>query len=79
MSTVVERSGDYGYGTVRTRVSWGAIFAGAAVAIAIYVRLMSLGVAIGMGVSSDVNSNTLGTSAGVCGFTSLLIALFAGG
>lgn len=57
----------------------GANLAGAAVAIAIYVRLMSLGVAIGMSVSDDVNSNTLGTSAGVCGFTSLLIALFAGG
>ncbi len=35
MSTVVERSGDYGYGSVRTRISWAAILAGAAVAMAI--------------------------------------------
>lgn len=81
MSTVVERSSDYGYGygSVRTRISWGAILAGAAVAMAIYVLLMSLGVAVGMSVSDDVNSRTLGTSAGVWGFISLLIALFAGG
>ena len=79
MTTVVERSSDYGYGSVRTRISWGAILAGAAVAMAIYVLLMSLGVAVGMSVSDDVNSRTLGTSAGVWGFISLLIALFAGG
>jgi apolipoprotein N-acyltransferase len=40
---------------------------------------MSLGVAVGMSVSDDVNSRTLGTSAGVWGFISLLVALFAGG
>ena len=79
MSTTVERSVDYGYSSVRTRISWGAILAGVAVAMAIYALLMSLGVAIGMSVSDDVNSRTLGTSAGVWGFISLLVALFAGG
>lgn len=80
---VVERYGDadvdYGYGSVRTRISWGAILAGAAVAMAIYALLMSLGVAVGMSVSDDVTSRTLGTSAGVWGFISLLLSLFAGG
>ncbi len=78
-STVVDRSGDYVYGSVRTRISWGAILAGAAVAMAIYVLLMSLGVAVGMSVSDDMSSRSFGTSAGVWGFISLLIALFAGG
>ncbi len=40
---------------------------------------MSLGIAIGMSVSDDVTSRSLGTGAGVWGFLSLLIALFAGG
>jgi ABC-type transport system involved in multi-copper enzyme maturation permease subunit len=79
MSAVVERSVDYSYGAVRSRISWGAILAGAAVAMAIYALLMALGVAVGMSVSEDVNARTLGTGAGVWGFISLLIALFAGG
>ena len=82
MSVGVERNVEnveYGYGSVRTRISWGAILAGVAVAMAIYALLMSLGVAVGMSVSDDVNSSTLGTSAGVWGFISLLIALFSGG
>ena len=69
----------YGYGAVRSRISWGAILAGAAVAMAIYALLMALGVAVGMSVSDDVNARSLGTGAGVWGFISLLIALFAGG
>ena len=79
MAAVVERDGNYGYDSVRSRISWGAIVAGAAVAVAIYAPLMALGVAVGMSVSDDVNTRTLGTSAGVWGFISLLIALFAGG
>ena len=79
MATVVERNADYAYGAVRSRISWGAILAGAAVAMAIYAVLMALGVAVGMSVSDDMNSRTLGTSAGVWGFISLLIALFVGG
>ena len=79
MSTAVERNIDYGHGSVRSRISWGAILAGAAVAIAIYSLLMALGVAVGMSLSKDVNMRALGTGAGVWGFISLLIALFAGG
>jgi hypothetical protein len=47
--------------------------------MAIYALLMSLGVAVGMSVSDEVDTSTLGASAGVWGFISLLIALFAGG
>jgi hypothetical protein len=47
--------------------------------MAIYALLMALGVAVGMSVSDDVNARSLGTGAGVWGFISLLIALFAGG
>ena len=79
MAAVVERNVDYDYGSVRSRISWGAILAGAAVAMAIYALLMALGVAVGMSVSDDVNTRTLGSSAGVWGFISLLIALFVGG
>lgn len=79
MSTVLERHVEHGHESVRSRISWGAILAGAAVAIAIYALLMALGVAVGMSVSDDVNQRTLGSGAGVWGFISLLIALFAGG
>lgn len=79
MSAIGERDVDYGYGSVRTRISWGAILAGVAVAMAIYALLISLGVAVGMSVSGDVNSRHLGTGAGLWGFITLLISLFAGG
>ncbi|MHB0957766.1 MAG: hypothetical protein ACYC0X_18635 [Pirellulaceae bacterium] len=79
MSNSVERNVDYGYASVRSRISWGAILAGAAVAIAFYALLMALGVAVGMSVSDDVNMRSLGTGAGVWGFISLLVALFTGG
>lgn len=79
MSSALERNIDYGHGSVRSRISWGAILAGAAVAMAVYALLMALGVAVGMSLSDDANLRTLGTGAGVWGFISLLIALFAGG
>lgn len=79
MSAIVEQEVYYGAGSVRTRISWGAILAGVAVAMAINALLMSLGVAVGMSVSDEVNSRALSTGAGVWGFISLLISLFVGG
>lgn len=81
MATVVDRTSDrdYRYTSVGSRISWGAILAGAAVAMAIYALLMALGVAVGLSVSDDTSRNTLGTGAGIWGFISLLVALFAGG
>jgi ABC-type transport system involved in multi-copper enzyme maturation permease subunit len=79
MATSSEYHVEYDRNPIRSRISWGAILAGAAVAMAIYTLLMALGVAVGMSVSDDVNVRTLGTGAGVWGFISLLVALFAGG
>ncbi len=79
MSTVVDRGLDYSTGSVRTRISWGAIAAGAAVAMAIYTLLMSLGLAVGMSVGDDATARSLGMGAGIWGFIALSIALFAGG
>lgn len=79
MSAISERSFASGLESVRTRISWGAIAAGTAVAMAVFTLLMSLGIAVGMSVSDDVNSRALGTGAGAWGFISLLVSLFAGG
>lgn len=85
MSSVAERTVSLGAGaeyvdrSVRTRISWGAIAAGVAVALAIYTLLMSLGIAIGMSVPEDVDARSFGSGAGIWGFIALLIALFAGG
>lgn len=79
MSNLAERNVDHGYASVRSRISWGAILAGVAVALAVYTLLIALGVAVGMSVSDDVNLRSLGTGAGVWGFISLLVSLFTGG
>jgi ABC-type transport system involved in multi-copper enzyme maturation permease subunit len=64
---------------VRSRVSWGAILAGAAVALAIYSLLAMLGVAVGFSVSDNLEGADVDTGVGVWTFISLLIALFIGG
>lgn len=82
MNSVTEHNVEYGgtsSSSVRSRISWGAILAGTAVAMAIYTLLIALGVAVGMSVGDDVNIGTLGRSAGVWGFISVLVAMFAGG
>ena len=64
---------------VRSRISWGAIVAGAAVALAIFTLLTLLGAAVGLSVSDDVERDTLGTGAGIWTFLSLVFSLFVGG
>lgn len=76
---IIGAESSYTSGSVRTRISWGAIAAGAAVAMAIYTLLMSLGLAVGLSVTDSDYSRSFGTGAGVWGFISLLISLFAGG
>ncbi len=73
MATIVEDDLSYTADSVRSRISWAAILAGAAVAMAIYALLMSLGVAVGMSVDDDANSRNFGTSAGVWSFTGALV------
>jgi hypothetical protein len=65
---------------VHSRVSWGAVMAGAVVALAVYLVMTLLGAAIGLSVT-DVNFNTdgLGTGAGIWAVLTTIVALFAGG
>jgi hypothetical protein len=64
---------------VRSRVSWGAIFAGAVVALALYVLLSLLGAALGLSVSDQLRSDQLGSGAAIWAILTTLLALFIGG
>ena len=65
---------------VQSRVSWGAVMAGAVVALAVYLVMTLLGAAIGLSVT-DVNARNpnLGTGAGIWAVATTIVALFAGG
>jgi len=64
---------------VRSRISWGAIFAGATVALALYVLLTLLGGAIGLSVSGRVRPETVGVGAAVWAILTTVLSLFVGG
>jgi hypothetical protein len=64
---------------VRSRVSWGAIFAGAVVALAAYFLLSVLGTAIGLSVGNRVSGETIGTGAAIWAIAAVLLSLFLGG
>ncbi len=64
---------------VRSRVSLGAIVSGAVVALAVYLLLSLLGVALGLSISSHSTDEQLGFGAAAWALVSLLIALFSGG
>jgi hypothetical protein len=64
---------------VRSRVSWGAIAAGAMVALTIYVVLTMLGVALGIEVAVRRAGADLGTGAAIYSILALLLAMFFGG
>lgn len=64
---------------VRSRVSWGAIFAGAVVALALYFLLTLIGSAIGLSVSGHLRASSVGVGAAVWAVLSTVAALFAGG
>jgi len=64
---------------VRSRVSWGAIAAGAMVAVAVYFLLTLLGIAVGLEVSASRNDVNLGTGAALWSILTLLLAMFIGG
>lgn len=66
------------------RVSWGAIFAGASIAIAVLVLLGLLGIAVGATIlepdsSDSPSARAFGTGAGIWWTVSGILALFAGG
>lgn len=64
---------------VRSRVSWGAIFAGAVLALAAYLVLTLLGGAIGLTVSDNVRAENLQTGGAIWAILATAIALFLGG
>src|SRR3984885_6658784 len=64
---------------VRSRVSWGAIAAGAMVALTIYVVLTMLGVALGIEMALRGSGHDVGAGAAIYSILVLLLAMFFGG
>jgi hypothetical protein len=69
---------------VTRRVSWGAIFAGVVMVLAIQLLLSMLGLGIGLSTISPAsgdtpNGSSLGIGAGIWWAVTYLVALFAGG
>jgi hypothetical protein len=67
------------WSSVKSRVSWGALIAGAMVGIAIYALLAMLGIAVGLTVAEDASRDALSTGAAIWSFVSLLLAMFFAG
>src|SRR4051812_16859799 len=65
---------------VKSRVSWGAISAGAMVALAIYFFLTLLGLAVGIEVAARRSVDQgLGIGAAIYSILTLLLSMFLGG
>jgi hypothetical protein len=64
---------------VQSRVSWGALLAGAAVGVATYTVLALLGVAVGLTVVNGAAPENVGIGTGIWAFVSLVIAMFFAG
>ncbi len=65
--------------SVGSRVSWGAILAGAAIALAVYAVLMGGGAALGVTFSDRLGLRVLTIGGVLWGLFSALLALFLGG
>ena len=66
--------------SVKSRVSWGAIAAGAMVALAVYFFLTLLGLAIGLEVASRRPADReLGIGTAIYAVFTLLLSMFLGG
>jgi len=67
--------------SVGSRVSWGAVFAGAVVALTLCIFLSMLGAALGLTIwdRTDTSTEHLATGAGIWAIVSLLVSLFVGG
>ena len=64
---------------VGSRVGWGAIIAGAVMALATSLVLTVLGTAVGLTASDSVDGSTLGIGAGIWAVVTTIVALFIGG
>jgi hypothetical protein len=65
--------------SVGTRVSWGAIAAGALLAAGIGVLCATLGAAVGLSVEDRLSGDSMRTGVMAWGYISTFIALFVGG
>ncbi len=65
--------------SVGSRISWGAIFAGALLALGIYSLLTVLGGAVGLSISDRVQPTTLKNTAIVWALLTLVVSIFVGG
>jgi hypothetical protein len=66
--------------SVKSRVSWGAIAAGAMVALTIYLILSMLGVALGIEIAMRHNNgNEVAAGTAIYAIITLLLAMFFGG
>jgi len=66
------------------RISWGAVFAGVAIMLAIQIALALLGAGIGLGTMDPIaretpDAGTMGTGAAIFWALSMLISVFFGG
>lgn len=64
---------------VGSRVNWGSVFAGVAIALSLYFLLTLIGGAVGMSVSDRVQPTSVGVGAAVWAVLSTAAALFVGG
>jgi len=64
---------------VRSRIAWGAIFAGSALSISLYFLLTILGGAIGFSISDKANAKDLGVAAAIYAIVITALCLFIGG
>jgi hypothetical protein len=64
---------------VRSRVSWGAIAAGAMISLTIYVVLTMVGVALGIELALRGSGAQVGAGAAIYSIVVLLLAMFFGG
>ena len=70
--------------TATRRISWGAVFAGVAIILAVQITLALLGAAIGLGTVDPLaqetpDASTFGTAAGVYWGLSILLSVLLGG
>ena len=65
--------------SVKSRVTWGPILAGAVIAMGIYMVLTLLGIAIGLSVGDRVSGQAMGTAAGIWAIATTIVSLFIGG
>lgn len=64
---------------VRSRIGWGAVFAGFMVALAMYILLSLLGTAVGLSVVRSVRDDVLGYAAIAWSIVTILVSMFMGG